>query len=193
MGRQSVVISWITHLLTGGFLVLEICLLAVKRSRDAVTKGDQGTLRLVWVLIVGGCLVGFLLAPNVTFFGWPDNLGIIFLADALIVVGIALRIWAIVHLGKFFTVDVGIQQGHHVVQDGPYRFVRHPSYSGAMLALTGIALLTFNWLGFLIILGCSLTAYCLRLLVEEKVLLRNLGEDYRRYAERTKRLIPGIY
>ena len=67
------------------------------------------------------------------------------------------------------------------------------SYSGAMLALTGIALLTFNWLGFFIILGCSLTAYYLRLSGEEKVLLRNFGEDYRRYAERTKRLIPGIY
>jgi protein-S-isoprenylcysteine O-methyltransferase Ste14 len=115
------------------------------------------------------------------------------LADLLIVAGTALRIWSIIHLGKFFTVDVGIQQGHHVIQDGLYRFVRHPSYSGAMLALTGIALLTFNWLGFFIIIGCSLTAYCLRLSVEEKVLLRNLGEDYRRYAERTKRLIPGIY
>lgn len=186
-------ISWITHLLTAGYLVFEIYLLAVKRGRDAVTKADQGTLRLVWILIAGGCLVGFLVAPNVTFLGWPDNRGIVFLADLLIVAGFALRIWAIVHLGKFFTVDVGIQQGHHVVQDGPYRFVRHPSYSGAMLALTGIALLTFNWLGFFIIVGCSLTAYYLRLAVEEKVLLRNLGEDYRRYAERTKRLIPGIY
>jgi hypothetical protein len=104
-----------------------------------------------------------------------------------------LRVSGIVHLGKFFTVDVGIQQGHHVVQDGPYRFIRHPSYTGAMLALAGIACLTFNWLGFLVIIVCSLAAYCIRISVEEKVLLLNLGEDYRRYAGRTKRLIPGIF
>jgi protein-S-isoprenylcysteine O-methyltransferase Ste14 len=186
-------IFWITHILTYGFVALEIYLLAVKRSRDAVTTGDQGTLRLVWVLIGGSCLFGFLLAPKVSLFRWPENLGIVLLADLLLLAGITLRIWAIVHLGKLFTVDVGIQQGHRVVQDGPYRFVRHPSYSGSMLALTGIACLTFNWLGFLVILVCSLAAYSLRISVEEKVLFLNLGEDYRRYAERTKRLIPGIF
>jgi len=186
-------IVWATHILAYGFLALEIFLLVVKRGRNAVTAGDQGTLRLVWILIVGGCLVGFLLAPKVSFFRWPENLAIVLLADVLLLAGIVLRIWAIVHLGKFFTVDVGIQQGHHVVQDGPYRFVRHPSYLGSMLALTGLACLTFNWLGFLIILVCSLVAYSLRISVEEKVLFENLGEDYRRYAERTKRLIPGIF
>ena len=186
-------IFWVTHLLAYGFLALEIYLLAVRRGRDTVTSGDQGTLRLVWMPIGGGCLVGFLLAPKVSFFRWPENLAIVLLADLLLVSGILLRIWAIMHLGKLFTVDVGIQQGHRVVQDGPYRFVRHPSYSGAMLALTGIACLTFNWVGFLAILLCSLAAYSLRISVEEKVLFLNLGEDYRRYAERTKRLIPGIF
>jgi hypothetical protein len=58
------VISWITHLLTGGYLLFEIYLLAVRRGLNAVTKGDQGTLRLVWILIAEGCLVGFLWAPN---------------------------------------------------------------------------------------------------------------------------------
>jgi protein-S-isoprenylcysteine O-methyltransferase len=186
-------ISWVTHILAYGYLALEIYLLAAKRGRDAVTTGDQGTLRLVWMLICAGCLVGFLLAPKLSFFRWPETLLIVLLADVLLLAGIALRVWAIVHLGKFFTVDVGIQQGHCVVQGGPYRFVRHPSYSGSMLALTGIACLTFNWLGFLAIIVCSLAAYSLRIAVEEKVLFQNLGEDYRRYAERTKRLIPGIF
>jgi protein-S-isoprenylcysteine O-methyltransferase Ste14 len=186
-------ISWITHFLAAGFLLFEIYLLAVKRGRDPVKAGDQGTLRLVWILIGGGCLVGFLLAPKFSFFRWPDSLAIILGADLLLVAGIALRIWAIVHLGKFFTVDVGIQQGHRVVQDGPYRLVRHPSYSGSLLALTGIACLTFNGLGFLTIIVSSLLAYSLRISVEEKMLFEVLGDDYRRYAARTKRLIPGIF
>jgi protein-S-isoprenylcysteine O-methyltransferase len=186
-------IFWATHILASGFVALEIYLLAVKRRRDAVITGDQGTLRLSWMLIGGGCLFGFLLAPQFPRFRWPENLRIALLADGLLLIGIMLRIWAIVHLGKFFTVDIGIQQGHRVIQDGPYRFVRHPSYSGSILALAGIACLTFNWLGFLTILACLLVAYSLRITVEEKVLLQNLGEDYRRYAERTKRLIPGVF
>jgi len=57
----------------------------------------------------------------------------------------------------------------------------------------GLACLTFNWLGFVVIIACSLVAYALRISVEEKVLFQSLGEEYRRYAERTKRLIPGIF
>ena len=99
------------------------------------------------------------------------------MADLLLTVGIVLRIWSIVHLGRFFTVDVAIQEGQRVVRDGPYRFVRHPSYSGSMLALVGLACLTFNWLGFVVIIACSFLAYTLRISVEEKVLFQNLGEE----------------
>jgi protein-S-isoprenylcysteine O-methyltransferase len=191
--EKPTMIFWSTLVLAVGYLVLEIFLLIAKRGRHAVATGDQGTLRLVWILIIGGCLVGFLLAPRVSVFRWPESLAIVLLADMLLLSGIILRIWAIVHLGRLFTVDVGIQQGHRVVQDGPYRFVRHPSYSGSMIALTGMACLTFNWLGFLVIMVSSLTAYSIRISAEEKMLFLNLGEDYRRYAARTKRLIPGIY
>jgi protein-S-isoprenylcysteine O-methyltransferase len=186
-------ISWITHILASGFLLVEIYLLAVKRSRDPKQQSDRGTLRIVWILIGSGCLFGFLLAPKISFLDWPDSLAIVLLADLLLVAGIALRIWSIIHLGRFFTVDVAIQEGQRVIQDGPYRFVRHPSYSGSVLALVGLACLTFNWLGFVVIIACSLVAYTLRISVEEKVLSESLGEEYRKYAERTKRLIPGIF
>jgi protein-S-isoprenylcysteine O-methyltransferase len=186
-------IFWISHILAFGFLLVELYLLAVKRSRDPKQESDRGTLRLVWILIGGGCLVGFVLAPKVSFLNWPDSLAIVLLASLLLVAGISLRIWSIVHLGRFFTVDVAIQKGQRVIQSGPYRFVRHPSYAGSMLALVGLACLTFNWLGFLVIIGCSLLAYALRISVEEKVLFQSLEEEYRRYAERTKRLIPGVF
>jgi protein-S-isoprenylcysteine O-methyltransferase len=186
-------IFWITHFLALGFLLVEIYLLALRRSGDPKQQSDRGTLRVVWILIASGCLIGFWLAPNVSFLNWPDSLAIVLLGDLLLIGGIALRIWAIVHLGKFFTVDVAIQEGQRVIQDGPYRFVRHPSYAGSMLALVGLACLTFNWLGFAIIIVFSFVAYTLRISVEEKVLFQSLGEAYRQYAERTKRLVPGIY
>jgi protein-S-isoprenylcysteine O-methyltransferase Ste14 len=186
-------IFWVTQFLTLGFFLVELYLLTVRRCHDPKQQSDRGTLWAVWILISGGCLVGFLLAPKISFLGWPNRLAIVLLADLLLVAGIAFRIWAIVHLGKFFTVNVAVQEGQRVIQDGPYRFVRHPSYSGSMLALIGLGCLTFNWLGFVVIVACSFIAYTLRISVEEKVLLQNLGEEYRRYAERTKRLIPGIF
>jgi protein-S-isoprenylcysteine O-methyltransferase len=186
-------IFWITHILAAGFLLVEIYLLAVRRCHDPKQQSDRGTLRLVWILIGSGCLFGFLVAPKVTALRWPDSLRTVLLADLLLIAGIVLRIWAVVHLGRFFTVNVAIQEGQHVVQDGPYRFVRHPSYTGSILALAGLACLTFNWLGFVVILACSLTAYSLRIAVEERALEQNLGEEYRQYAGHTKRLIPGIF
>ena len=183
----------VTHFLSVGFLLLEIYLLAVRRSRDPKLQSDRGTLRLVWILIACGCLFGFFVAPNVSFLNWPDSLAIVVLADLLLAAGIVLRVWSIVHLGKFFTVDVSIQEGQRVVQDGPYRFVRHPSYSGGLLALVGLACLTFNWLGFVAIIVCSFIAYTQRITLEEKVLAQNLGDEYRQYSERTKRLVPGVY
>jgi protein-S-isoprenylcysteine O-methyltransferase Ste14 len=186
-------IYWITHFLSFGFFAVELFLLTRRRSRDPKQRSDRGTLGLVWILIFGGCVIGFWLTPQITFLNWPGNRVIVVTADLLLAAGISLRIWSIVHLGRFFTVDVAIHEGQRVVQDGPYRFVRHPSYSGSMIALLGLALLTFNWLGFFLILGCSFAAYNLRISVEEKVLLQNLGEEYRRYAGRTKRLVPGIY
>ena len=89
-------------------------------------------------------------------------------------------------------MDVGTQGGQKVVQDGPYTFVRHPSYTGSLISLAGIACLTFNWLGFAVIVAGCLAAYWIRISVEERILTSNLGDEYRRYSARTKRLIPGI-
>ena len=73
--------------------------------------------------------------------------------------------------------------------------VYRSGFGGAAVSPDGrhLAVLTDNGLGFAVIVACSFIAYALRISVEEKVLLQNLGEEYRRYAQRTKRLIPGIF
>jgi protein-S-isoprenylcysteine O-methyltransferase Ste14 len=187
------VLHWATAILGFGYLGFELFLLLTRRGKEAAKPADRGTLRAAWALIVGGCFAGFFLAHRITFLNFPRQIWIACLADLLIVAGIGLRIWAIRHLGKFFTVDVGIQPGHRVIQNGPYQFVRHPSYSGSLLALTGIGFLTFNWLGLVLIPACTLLAYALRISVEEKALHAQFGPEYQEYATRTKRLIPGIY
>jgi protein-S-isoprenylcysteine O-methyltransferase Ste14 len=186
-------IFWITSIFGFGYLAFELYLLASRRGRGPVKSDDRGTLSWAWILIIGSCLFGFFMARRFSFLQWAQQLWIVVLADLLILTGFAFRLWAIRHLGKFFTVDVGIQPDHRVIQDGPYRIVRHPSYTGAMIAMTGIACLTFNWLGFVVIVVCCFAAYALRISVEESVLVSHLGDDYRRYAARTKRLIPWIF
>jgi protein-S-isoprenylcysteine O-methyltransferase len=192
------VFHW-TDILGLGYLGFELFLLATRRGatrrgKEEAKSVDRGTIVAAWALILGSCITGFFLARHIIVLNWPAHSPVIICVAVLFLVGgVALRIWAIRHLGRFFTVDVGIQKGHQVIQDGPYRFVRHPSYSGSLLALTGVACLTFNWLGLVLIVSCTWLAYALRIPVEEKVLSAQFGREYVEYAAHTKKLIPGIY
>jgi protein-S-isoprenylcysteine O-methyltransferase len=186
------VVHW-TDILSLVYLGFELFLLVTRRGKVKANSADRGTIRALWALILGGCLGGFLLTRQVTVLNWPVKSPFVCLAVLLLVSGVALRIWAIRHLGRFFTVDVGIQQGHEVVEDGPYRFVRHPSYAGSLLALVGVGFLTLNWLGLFLIVTCTFLAFALRIPVEEKAMLAQFGAQYAEYAARTKRLIPWIY
>jgi protein-S-isoprenylcysteine O-methyltransferase len=111
----------------------------------------------------------------------------------LFVMGILLRWYAILYLGRFFTTDVAITNDHRVVDSGPYRFIRHLSYAGSLLAVLGLSLTFQNWASVLIVFVPSCAVQLWRIHIEEKVLLGGLGESYRSYMQRTKRLIPWIY
>jgi protein-S-isoprenylcysteine O-methyltransferase Ste14 len=111
----------------------------------------------------------------------------------LMVTGILVRQWAIIVLGHFFTVTVGVQKGHKVVDNGPYRLVRHPSYLGLLLILAGTGFAVCSWGGVLVLMVMNGLAIGYRINVEEKVLVSELGDDYVRYMKNTKRLIPFVY
>ncbi len=113
--------------------------------------------------------------------------------EIIAVAGIALRVWAILTLDQFFTFVVGIVDDHRVIQHGPYRAVRHPGYSGALLALLGFGLALANWLSLLVIFVVPMLALGIRIKVEEATLADALGEEYRAYTHRTARLIPAVW
>jgi protein-S-isoprenylcysteine O-methyltransferase Ste14 len=98
-----------------------------------------------------------------------------------------------VTLGRFFTVDVTIEKDHEQVERGPFRLVRHPSYTGVLLAFVGFALTLRNWGAILVVLLPIFVAFVRRMNVEENALTEALGNQYRDYIRRTKRLVPGIY
>ncbi|MGA8762673.1 MAG: isoprenylcysteine carboxylmethyltransferase family protein, partial [Candidatus Sulfotelmatobacter sp.] len=119
---------------------------------------------------------------------------LVFLAGVvLMLVGIALRQYAMAVLGKYFTFDVAIQSGHALVDKGPYRYVRHPSYAGALLSLLGFGLALGNWAGLAAALFCMAFAYTYRIKVEEAALTAALGEPYKKYVSRSWRLVPFLF
>ena len=107
--------------------------------------------------------------------------------------GLAIRFWAIAALGHAFRTTVEVDPGQAVVSTGPYRWVRHPSYSGLLLIVAGFGLAAGNWLALVICTVLPLPALLRRIEVEEAELTGVLGARYRAYQAQTKRLIPGLW
>ena len=152
----------------------------------------DATLTLVVACVVAAINLGFRtahLAATDIGGGWtPVVAGL-----ATLVAGVALRTWAIFTLGRFFKFVVVIQDDHRVITSGPYRHIRHPSYTGGLLALAGTGVALDNWLSVLILLAVPLAAILVRIHVEETRLSDALGTDWDSYARHTCRLIPRIW
>ncbi len=175
------------------FLVSELLLTLTRRSRGSGVRQDRSTLRFIWVVIAASVAAGLWTAdafPRAAF-SFPKGLG--GLAVFLFAGGLALRWWAIVVLGRFFTVDVQVAPDHELVERGPFRLVRHPSYSGVLLAFVGFSLSLENWAAFVVIMVPVVAVFLHRIKVEEAALTAALGEPYRAYTRRTRRLLPFIY
>jgi protein-S-isoprenylcysteine O-methyltransferase Ste14 len=107
--------------------------------------------------------------------------------------GLVIRIWAIVVLGRSFRMTVEVDADQQVVDRGPYRWVRHPSYSGILLLMAGLGLYYGNWPALLILLALPAGTLIHRISVEEAVLTEVMGPAYADYAARTKRLVPRLW
>jgi protein-S-isoprenylcysteine O-methyltransferase len=179
----------------------EFLLTITRRSRTKTgEKQDRSTLGMIWLVIGLSIMAGVLVARSRTLrsgvvglFDFPNSDWISVLAIAFFAAGLVVRWWAIVTLGRFFTVDVVIERDHELVERGPFRWVRHPSYTGVLVAFMGWAMTLGNWVAMGVVLLPIFIAFVRRMKVEEDALLRALGDKYREYMTRTKRLIPGLY
>lgn len=163
-------------------------------------RGDSRrrvTDRTYWALQawqVAGLVLGVLFArrsPGAALPGsewlWPV------LGCSIGLAGVALRWWAIRTLGRHFTRNLQVGADHQLVSDGPYQRVRHPSYTGAILMFAGVGIGLGNSLS---LVACALlptVGYVRRIPAEETLLHREIGEPYAEYAQRTDRLVPGIW
>jgi protein-S-isoprenylcysteine O-methyltransferase Ste14 len=176
--------------LLGVLAAVEVYASRVRRS-DAQAQFDPSFIPIV-LLIGGGYGVAFNLARS----GHSGpGLGACasWLGAALTLAGAGLRVWSVAVLGRYFTYVVRVSSDQKVVETGPYRLVRHPSYSGAMLMASGIGLSLRHVWPLLVIVASSLLAYLIRIWVEERALAEGIGEPYRDYMRRTRRLVPYLW
>lgn len=176
------------------WITLEVVASKTKRASDSSRVHDRGSLVLIVILWWAGIGADFLLSlhlPQASI--WGERRLAFAIGIALMFSGITLRQYSIVVLGKYFTFDVAVHSGHSLIESGPYRYVRHPSYSGALLTLIGFGLALGNWAGLATALFGMACAYTYRITVEEAALTTAIGEPYRQYVSRTWRLVPFLF
>lgn len=175
------------------FPVSEIALARVKRANLQTARlEDRGSMRLLWLAITIGVTLA-IAAQWVPLARLPGSTRLLrLLALSLMLAGLSIRWIAIFTLGRLFTVNVAIQADHSIVETGPYRFVRHPSYSGLLIAFVGLGVFFANWLSILGLLVPIALAVLNRVVTEERALLSSLGPPYAAYCARTNRFIPRV-
>ena len=185
---SSVVGLWILVELVGGGIIPML-----RHSGRAIKRKDNRSnlsSNLLRVSLFGSVLIAILFAVNhiAMLPDWFFYPGIF-----LMVIGILVRLWAIFTLGRSFTLSISVQKNQKVVDDGPYRYIRHPSYLGLFLIAVGIGVALQSWGGIIAILVIFGLALGYRIHIEEKFLVAELGDDYVQYMKRTKRLIPFVF
>jgi len=186
MRLYQLVVAW---WLVSEFLIGVISF--VRRARTGSARQDRWSGPALIAFLFLAILLGFNLARRVPAAAITPHTFVFDLGIAVAVLGIVIRGYAVLSLGRFFTTRVMTQPGQTVVERGPYRWVRHPSYTGALLTVLGILLCQTNWLA----LACfplALPGFVYRINVEENALIAALGEAYRDYMRRTKRLVPFV-
>jgi protein-S-isoprenylcysteine O-methyltransferase Ste14 len=163
------------------------------RLRRGATRVDVRAEALFRLMFFGGIVMlplGWAVAPGAVIGG-----GVFVFALGLVVgwAGGLLRWWSFVSLGKYFTVVVTTSADQPVIDRGPYRVLRHPSYTGLLLIFAGVGVMVGNWLSAAGALVLVLIALIYRLRIEERALIATLGDRYREFAASRARLIPYVW
>jgi len=167
-------------------LLIELRIFVNGRSKAGI-ENDRGSLKILLfglaLGITGFCLFGFSrygkLPVDTSYCGL-----------LVVALGLLLRQWAIWTLGPLFTPVVSLEKQHEIVAKGPYRFLRHPSYTGLVLELGGAAFVISNYASLIAMMACILPALWYRIHIEEKFLTQKFGETYAAFLKKKPRIFP---
>jgi protein-S-isoprenylcysteine O-methyltransferase len=186
-----------THLALDGIFVAWIgAEIWIRQSRPPLAAAPQDGDTRSWIVLtylvgVGGgvVLADHGVGPVIA----HHNVALFTLGVTMAFLGVTLRIWAVHTLGRFFQVVLVVQSEHHVVSNGPYRLIRHPSYAGPVLGCLGVGLALDRWVSLALCFVLPTAAFVRRTFIEERVLLAGLGAEYEQYRQKTKRLVPYVW
>jgi protein-S-isoprenylcysteine O-methyltransferase Ste14 len=163
------------------------------KGSTARDRGTRSTLVIGWAAaFLSASWVAGQFGPGSP---WQAGFGRWHLVTGLILMwaGLAIRIWSVLTLGAEFRTTVEVDAEQRLVETGPYRFVRHPSYTGILLIAVGYGLVLGSWLSLAILLAVPIATTVRRITVEEATMTEVLGDPYEAYKQRTKRLLPGLW
>jgi protein-S-isoprenylcysteine O-methyltransferase len=162
------------------------------RRRDAVQ--DAGTKRFLVLTLYAGLAAAVAIALYIPATRLPAAEAAWYWSGVFVALtGAGFRAWAIRTLGELFTRDVMIREAHIVVSRGPYRVLRHPSYTGTGLIMVGFGLMLGSWLSLLIVVAAFAISHLPRILHEERVLGARFGSEYDEFARKRRRLVPYLW
>jgi|ADKI01.1.fsa_nt_gi Putative protein-S-isoprenylcysteine methyltransferase len=168
---------------------IQLFIIPSVRRRKAIKKERKSTIILILGIALNVFFIEFL--AFYTYYSGIGYLGnTLYIGLGLVILGIIIRQYSIYILGKYFSPHVEIQKEHKLIEKGLYKYIRHPSYLGSIISLTGLSIAFESLLSLIFSLILSSIFYGYRINVEEKELIKIFGNGYLNYIKRTKKLIP---
>ncbi len=164
------------------------------RDEEGTVRTETGN-RSFWWIIPG--FVAIFFAPPLEFLFLspilPRGLGMEIAGLIVILLGLSIRTWTRLTIGRMYSGYLRVKVGHVLVTDGPYRLVRHPGYTGFVIMALGLCIGYSSLIALIAIPFLLLPGLAYRMGVEEKLLLAQFGSEYRAYIQKTRRLIPFVW
>jgi protein-S-isoprenylcysteine O-methyltransferase Ste14 len=146
---------------------------------------------IIFLLLAGiGSFKPGWIRPDTRFL--PDTPVLRIVGDVAVLIGLIVALWARTVLGGNWSGFVTFKENHELIVRGPYRFVRHPIYTGILVMILGTAIISGRTVAFLALIICFLV-YWQKLRQEEALLTKHFPETYPAYKSRTKALIPFLF
>ena len=174
------------------FPVSEIINGIIKRAKTVNRKKDPISEVILWIVIVISVTSAVLIRQTEPFnynLAEPSKYSLV---TGLMLFGMLVRWAAITTLGKYFTFNITVQPDQHLIQNGIYKYIRHPSYAGLILIFCGMGFYFSNWLSLMVLVIPITGVLLFRIYIEERVLHEAFGRVYEEYCAKTKRLIPKV-
>lgn len=167
--------------------------IAARRNESGPSAQDAHSKLILMLSQIIGMAAAFAVALTASFGAMPYPMLFFWMGVAALIAGRLLRRHCWRMLGSSFTGTVIVNTDHAVVDRGAYRYVRHPSYTAAVIMFAGIGLALANWISLATLLVLVVIAFLYRMTVEERALVAVIGDPYRNYMQRTKRFVPFLF